>query len=63
MIIKCQEHYNKVVEYAKSIGDNTLQQCIFRRTNRNSQRSARYGKPDESYAIKLNSFHGWNIHI
>ena len=27
MIIKCQEHYNKVVEYAKSIGDNTLQQC------------------------------------
>lgn len=30
MIIKCQEHYNKVVEYAKSIGDNTLQQCIER---------------------------------
>ena len=28
MIIKCQEHYDKVVEYAKSIGDNTLQQCI-----------------------------------
>ena len=25
MIIKCQEHYDKVVEYAKSIGDNTLQ--------------------------------------
>ena len=24
MIIKCQEHYDKVVEYAKSIGDNTL---------------------------------------
>lgn len=39
MIIKCQEHYNKVVEYAKSIGDNTLQQCIFQRTNSNSQRS------------------------
>lgn len=30
MIIKCQEHYDKVVEYAKSIGDNTLQQCIER---------------------------------
>lgn len=41
MIIKCQEHYNKVVEYTKSIGDNILQQCIFRRTNRNSKRSAR----------------------
>ena len=24
MIIKCQEHYDKVVEYAKSIGDNTI---------------------------------------
>lgn len=30
MKIKCQEHYDKVVEYAKSIGDNTLQQCIER---------------------------------
>lgn len=31
MIIKCQEHYNKVVEYAKSIGDNTLQHTAVRR--------------------------------
>ena len=28
MTIKCQEHYDKVVEYAKSIGDKTLQRCI-----------------------------------
>ena len=28
MKIKCQEHYDKVVEYAKSIGDTTLHNCI-----------------------------------
>ena len=28
MTIKCMEHYDKVVEYAKSIGDKTLQRCI-----------------------------------
>ena len=30
MKIKCQEHYDKVVEYAKSIGDTTLHNCIER---------------------------------
>ncbi len=28
MKIDCQEHYDKVVEYAKSIGDTTFQNCI-----------------------------------
>ena len=28
MKIRCQEHYDKVVEYAKSIGDTTFQNCI-----------------------------------
>ena len=30
MKIKCQEHYDKVAEYAKSIGDTTFQNCIER---------------------------------
>ena len=30
MKIRCQEHYDKVVEYAKSIGDTTFQNCIGR---------------------------------
>ena len=28
MKIRCQEHYDKVVEYAKSIGGTTIQNCI-----------------------------------
>ena len=28
MKIDCQEHYDKAVEYAKSIGDTTFQNCI-----------------------------------
>ena len=93
MIIKCQEHYNKVVEYAKSIGDNTLQQCIERlqqweknsngkyeielyrdfaphsfgfaertprRTDWSRRRGLYHGRPDESYAVMLNPFHGWS---
>lgn len=30
MKIKCQEHYEKVVKYAESIGDETLNKCIER---------------------------------
>ncbi len=30
MIIRCQERYDQVVEYAKSIGDTTFQNCIER---------------------------------
>lgn len=30
MKIVCQDHYDKVVEYAKSIGDTTLQECLER---------------------------------
>lgn len=30
MKIRCQEHYDKVAEYAKSIGDTTFQNCIGR---------------------------------
>ena len=28
MKIDCQEHYDKAVEYAKSISDTTFQNCI-----------------------------------
>ena len=93
MIIKCQEHYDKVVEYAKSIGDNTLQQCIERLQQWEKNSNGKYeielywdfaphsfgfaertpdgrtgvvggvlyhGRPDESYAVMLNPFHGWS---
>lgn len=46
MIIKCQEHYNKEMEYAKSIDDNTLQQCIERFNS---------GKRTRTGNMKLNS--------
>lgn len=28
MIIKCQEHYEKTVKYAESIGDKTLAELV-----------------------------------
>ena len=30
MKIMCQEHYDKVVQYAESIGDKTLEECLQR---------------------------------
>lgn len=30
MKILCQEHYNKTVQYANSIGDKTLENCLDR---------------------------------
>ena len=30
MKIKCQEHYEKTIKYAESIGDETLKKCIER---------------------------------
>ena len=30
MKIMCQEHYDKVVQYAESIGDSTLRECLER---------------------------------
>ena len=93
MIIKCQEHYNKEMEYAKSIDDNTLQQCIERLQQWEKNSNGKYeielyrdfaphsfgfaertpdgrtgvvggvlyhGRPDESYAVMLNPFHGWS---
>ena len=30
MKIMCQEHYDKVVQYAESIGDNMLRECLER---------------------------------
>lgn len=30
MKIMCQEHYDKVVQYAESIGDKTLHECLKR---------------------------------
>ena len=42
MKIKCQEHYDKVAEYAKSIGDTTLQKCIERLKQWEKNSNGRY---------------------
>lgn len=58
MIIKCQEHYNKVVEYTK-VSVTIYYNNAFSDGRTGIVRGVLdYGKPDESYAIKLNSFHG-----
>ena len=79
----------------KSIGDNTLQQCIEQLQQWEKNSNGKYeielyrdfaphsfgfaertpdgrtgvvggvlyhGRPDESYAVMLNPFHGWSIH-
>ena len=95
MKIKCQEHYDKVVEYANSIGNTTFEKCIERlkqwETNSNGKYEIElywdfapysfgfaevaedgsrgivggllyHGKPDESFAVIMEPFHGWSIH-
>ena len=77
MKIKCQEHYDKVAEYAKSIGDTTFQNCIERLKQWDSFGFAErtpdgrngivggllyHGRPDESFAVMMEPFHGWSIH-
>lgn len=95
MKIKCQEHYDKVAEYAKSIGDTTFQNCIERLKQWEKNSGGRYeielyydfapysfgfaertpdgrncivggllyhGRPDESFAVMMEPFHGWSIH-
>lgn len=42
MKIRCQEHYDKVVEYAKSIGDTTFQNCIERLKQWETNSQGRY---------------------
>ena len=42
MKIRCQEHYDKVAEYAKSIGDTTLQKCIERLKQWEKNSNGRY---------------------
>ena len=94
MKIKCQEHYDKVAEYAKSIGDTTFQNCIERLKQWEKNSGGRYeielyydfapysfgfaertpdgrngivggllyhGRPDESFAVMMEPFHGWSI--
>ena len=95
MKIKCQEHYDKVLEYAKSIGDTTFEKCIERLKLWEKNSNGRYeielywdfapysfgfaevaadgskgvvggllyhGRPDESFAVIMEPFHGWSIH-
>ena len=45
MRIGCQKHYDKVAEYAKSIGDTTFQNCID---------CLKHGKPIPKECMKLN---------
>ena len=61
MIIKCQEHYNKVVEYAKSIGDNTLQQCIERLQQWEKKHPIRSDSPKELPTGGQESSEGYSI--
>ena len=42
MKIRCQEHYDKVAEYAKSIGDTTFQNCIGRLKQWEKNSNGRY---------------------
>lgn len=95
MKILCQEHYDKVVQYAKEIGDKSLDNCLERlkQWEKNPNRPCEielywdfapysfgfreryqngnvgivggliyHGKPDESYSVLLEPFHGWSIH-
>ncbi len=96
MKILCnQEHYDKVVQYAESIGDTTLQKCLERLKSweKNPNRPCEielyydfapysfgfrerypdgrigieggllyHGRPDQSFAVLLEPFHGWSIH-
>ena len=57
MKIRCQEHYDKVVEYAKSIGE------VAANGSSGIVGGLLYhGKPDQSYAVTLTPIHGWSIH-
>ena len=42
MKIKCQEHYDKVLEYANSIGDTTFEKCIERLKQWEKNSNGRY---------------------
>ena len=42
MRIECQEHYEKIVKYAESIGDETLNKCIERLKQREANSNGRY---------------------
>ena len=72
-ILCSQEHYDKVVQYAESIGDTTLQRCLERLKSweKNPNRPCEigieggllyHGRPDQSFAVLLEPFHGWSIH-
>lgn len=95
MKIMCQEHYDKVVQYAKEIGDKSLNDCLeglkkweenpnckceielywdfaphsffFKQRYENGNVGIEggllyHGKPDESFAVIMEPFHGWSIH-
>ncbi len=42
MRIECQEHYEKTVKYAESIGDETLNKCIDRLKQWEANSNGRY---------------------
>ena len=58
MKIKCQEHYEKTVKYAESIGE------VAKDGTRGVVGGLLYhGKPDQSFAVMIGGpFHGWSIH-
>ncbi|WP_106831488.1 DUF4120 family protein [Parabacteroides pacaensis] len=95
MKIMCQEHYDKVVQYAKEIGDKSLNDCLerlkkweenpyckceielysdfapysffFKQRYENGAVGTvggllYHGRPDQSFAVIMEPFHGWSIH-
>lgn len=95
MKIMCQEHYDKVVQYANEIGDKSLNDCLerlkkweensnckceielywdhapysflFRQRYENGNEGIvggllYHGRPDLSFAVIMEPFHGWSIH-
>ena len=62
-----QEHYDKVVQYAKSINDKAPYSFGFRERYPDGNTGIvggllYHGNPDESFAVTMERFHGWSIH-
>ena len=71
MKIMCQEHYDKVVQYAESIDDKTLHECLKRLERKERYPDGRlgvvgglvyHGCPDRSHCFIDGPFHGWMTH-
>lgn len=55
MIIKCEEHYQEVLAYAKKTGDKAGNIVM-------NGGIVYHGDPDESYSYTMNPTKGWQMH-